>query len=80
MSRQRLNLTLGGDWRQYTDTLPEGCTFIGIALYRHDTRAGALIQKKDGSYWLIGQNFAYSFTEHKVEAAIATAKANARSG
>ena len=79
MPKQRLNLTLGGDWRQYTDTLPEGCTFIGIALYRNDTQAGALIQKKDGSYWMIGEDFAYPFFERKVEAAIATAKANALS-
>ena len=79
MSKRRLNLTIGGDWRQYTDTLPEDCTFIGIAHYRNDTEVGALIQKKDGSYWMIGEDFAYPFSERKVEAAIATAKATALS-
>ena len=78
MSKRQLNLTLGGDWRQYTDALPEGCTFIGIAAYK-GIRTGALIQRKDGSYQLIGEDFAYPFSAHKVEAAIATAKANALS-
>lgn len=69
-NRGRLAVTLGGNWRIYTNTLPAGSRAIGIVT-RGGIDAGALVLiEASGLYVQINANAMRNLDQNKVTAAL----------
>ena len=78
-NRGRLTVSLGGNWRLYTNTAPAGCTMLGTVT-RGGKETGALAQTEAGIYSMLNAGIYKSLDRHKIIAAIAEARAGSHGG
>lgn len=79
LNRGRLTVSLGGNWRLYTNTAPAGCTMLGTVT-RGETETGALVQTEAGIYSMLNARVYKSLDQRKIEAAIVEARAGSHGG
>jgi hypothetical protein len=78
-NRGRLTVSLGGNWRLYTNTAPAGCTMLGTVT-RGETETGALVQTEAGIYSMLNARVYKSLDQRKIVAAITEARAGSHGG
>lgn len=79
LNRGRLTVSLGGNWRLYTNTAPAGCTMLGTVT-RGEAETGALVQTEAGIYSMLNARVYKSLDQRKIVAAIAEARAGSHGG
>lgn len=78
-NRGRVTVDLGGNWRLYTNTIPEGSKALGVIDRGHDKGALILIEAT-GIYIQGNAGVARSLPQSKVQAAIDAARAGTHGG
>lgn len=72
-NRGRLTVDLGGKWRLYTNTIPEGSLALGTVTSGELGDIGALVRLGSGSYVQINAGVLRNLDGRKVAAALGTA-------
>lgn len=69
----RLTVEVGGKWRLYTNTIPEGAEAIGVVSRGELGDTGALVKLSSGNYVQINAGVLRKLDGRKVAAALGTA-------
>jgi hypothetical protein len=79
VNRGRITVDLGGNWRLYTNTIPNGSKALGIVDRGHDNGALVLIEST-GLYVQVNAGVVRNLPQSKVVAAVEAARAGTRGG
>lgn len=72
-NRGRLTVEVGGKWRLYTNTIPEGAEAIGVVTRGDLGDMGALVKLSSGNYVQANGNVLRNLDGRKVASALGTA-------
>jgi hypothetical protein len=64
-----MRVTLGGNWRIYTNTVPEGCEVVGV-VWRDFYDRGALVRTSAGLYAQLNDGVLRTLPQREVVEAI----------